>query len=421
MLHTDLALTQDESYVSIVQQMAADFDFYEDMFQHSWNKLVYRDFGNKPCAEEEIKVPESITNFDEEFWGQVQADIAATYEEDTMDAPILVRLAWQCSGTFRQTDYRGGCDGGRIRFSPEKDWPSNKGLDKAFDMLQPVKDKHPDLSWADVIILAGTTALMDMGAPMISFCPGRTDVANEEEAAEGSKYLNNSFFDPETGRWNDDRPLVTQMHDRASMMGLSLREWVVLNGGGHSMGGCSAANSGYTGSWTDNPDIFDNQWFLKVLQAQDVLGELSPPWREEVHDGKTYVTDGSTILLKTDLAFTNDPEMRVIVEDYASDNIKFQSDFVKAWVKLVNSDRYGNVCLKITETPQPDPVDHECAESKESASTRIGLAAFFQSTDNLITLALVVGGFVLGGLMGLCQLSAKLEAKGLNLQYLAAP
>merc|ERR1719461_1914826 len=94
--------------------------------------------------------------------------------------PLMVRLAWRCAGTFRVSDYNGGCNGARIRGEPQASWPVNMGLDKALQLLEPIKNEFGEgLSWADLIVLAGTTALEEAGAPAMPFCGGRTDAMED--------------------------------------------------------------------------------------------------------------------------------------------------------------------------------------------------------------------------------------------------
>ena len=140
----------------------------------------------------------------------------------------MTRLAWQCISTYRQTDYLGGCNGARIRFSPGKDWEVNKNLDLALDLLSPVKARHgPSLSWADLIVLAGNTALELSNTELsLPFCPGRTD-------------------DTEGRGWEDLQPRITgnfssdslpRLKDYISVMGLSQRQFAALLGAGHVIG-----------------------------------------------------------------------------------------------------------------------------------------------------------------------------------------
>lgn len=356
MLHTDLALIYDESYRKIVANYSQDPEYYEEMFQHSWEKLVNRDLGNKPCKDDPVPVPEEIKHYDANLWASVKSDVQQIWDEDTEDAPQFVRLAWQCAGTYRFTDHRGGCDGGRIRFNPEKNWPANAGLQATLNLLKPIYQKYLNsrkfkghtVSWADLIIIAGTTALEDLGALEMPFCPGRVDVANESMAALGSKYLNTTFLDPEDGRAGDDRPLNIQMRDSLAMRDFTLREMTVLNGGGHSIGKCHADISGYDGQWTEDPTQFDNSFFTTLLLNN---------WMDQPTTmGKNQMTneDGSLIMLHTDMVFSEDGDFKTIAEEYSIDNDKFLTDFRSAWIKLVNSDRYGDVCLNIPDQEEED-------------------------------------------------------------------
>merc|ERR1711953_1013332 len=168
-------------------------------------------------------------------------------------------------------------------------------------------------------------------------------------------------------------------------MNFTLREMVVLNGGGHSIGGCHADISGYSGNWTSEPVSFDNSWFKQVLKVQDSLGVLDEDWeKKSLTNGRSQFVnkiDPSLIMLHSDIAHTNDPVLRKIVTDYAGNNTRFLHDFRDAWLKLVNSDRYGNVCASRSLNPQAKNNDDDSRDK-----------------DYLSNLALVIIS-ILGGLL----------------------
>jgi len=245
-------------------------------------------------------------------YAQVKREVKAMLRNDQRSTdfnhygPLFVRFAWHCAGTFRATDYRGGCNGARIMHSPEKDWPDNDGLvvgddepqnELATVLLQPIKDQFGSgLSWADLIIIAGTTALEDMGANEVQICPGRSDVT-AQEAAVGSQYLDPTIYlNPEFANASDIKRSM-------KIMGFTPREMTVLNGGGHAIGKAHTSKSGFEGPWTRAPTTFSNSFFT------DLFGNT---WIEVKSPGnRTQFTDAATrtlMMLHTDLAFRNDPE-----------------------------------------------------------------------------------------------------------------
>lgn len=339
MLHGDVVLLDDTDFRHWVDEYANDEDLLFWDFKAAWEKLMNRDMGLRPCAGNIPAIPETEVDYE-----AVKQDILALLPDPEADSgtwgPLMVRLGWHCAGTYRQTDHIGGCNGARIRHDPEASWDSNKDVDLALARLEPVFDKHDGLSWADLIIIASTTALESMGALPMPFCPGRIDV-DATVAAEQSKNLDPEIYlDPQTAT-------ADALRESMKIMGFTDREMVVLNGGGHSIGQCHHFRSGFHGPWTHNPAKLDNEFFNLLLNED---------WEvQTVHQStKKQFQSGTLMMLFSDMVFRDDDQFRAIVEEYAQDNDLFLEDFRNAWIKLVNADRFGGVCVMADDSDEMD-------------------------------------------------------------------
>merc|ERR1719361_185377 len=311
MLHGDYVLLDDEEYTFWLNRYAEDEDLFYTHFKAAWEKLMNRDMGLRPCAGSIPAIPESEVDYD-----AVKQDVLALLPDADADfqtwGPLMVRLGWHCSGTYRQTDHIGGCNGARIRHDPEASGGSNKDVDLALQRLEPIFDKYEGLSWADLIIVASTTALESMGALPMPFCPGRTDVT-AEIAAEQSRNLNPEIYlDPQTAT-------APGIRESMKIMGFTDREMVVLNGGGHLIGQCHHFRSGFQGPWTHNPSEVSNEFFRLLLERNWVESTVLQTGKKQFQDTET----GILMMLFSDMVFRDDDKFRAIVEEYAQDNDLF--------------------------------------------------------------------------------------------------
>ncbi|CAN0088565.1 unnamed protein product, partial [Ascophyllum nodosum] len=303
--------------------------------------------------------------------------------DDANYAPLMIRLAWHCAGTYRLSDGRGGCDGGRIRFMPERAWADNTNLDKALNLLLPIKLKYGDaISWGDLIILTGNMAIESMGGPILGFCAGRQDDASGFESLELGPTVEQEAIAPCEVNGTCESPLgtstvgliyvnpagplgvpdpsgsVDQIREVFGRMDLNDSETVALIGGGHtfgkSHGACSTGpgadpidapedpwagtcgnhssntfgrgensfTSGFKGLWTLDPSAWDSAWY-PVLK--DNVTETS----DEVADIR---------MLTTDIALLMDPNYLALVDLYASDLDALDVSFSNAWYKITTRD-----------------------------------------------------------------------------------
>jgi len=391
MLVADIALKEDADYLAALNTYRDDSDLLKKDFGSAWEKLVNRDLGDKPCAGEWPAAPVFTVNYE-----AVKDDVAAILENDTRSTdfnhygPLLVRFAWHCAGTFRSTDYRGGCDGARILHDPEKSWGENVGLvifsdiDNrpsddvlAVDVLQPIKDSYgDDLSWADLIIIAGTTALEQMGGHSVGMCLGRTD----DNDGSGSEYLDeNIYLDAEYAT-------AEEIKESMAIMGFSNREMTVLNGGGHAIGKAHWHKSGFEGKWTLNPTTLSNSFFTTLLNNNWVETNVS-------ETGKRQFTDeagNGLMMLSTDVAFKTDSEFSSFVQEYAVDNELFLTDFAAAWEKLINADRFGNACNGYYLTTISTTNSTTISTTISAGNNETSLAASLRGTCLFIVLCFLV-------------------------------
>lgn len=245
--------------------------------------------------------------------------------------PMVVRLAWHASGTQNAKAGTGGSNGATMRFEPEASDPANAGLSIVRDMLYPIKQDHPNLSYADLWAKAGALSIEYMGGPPIKVKMGRSDAADGKAC-------------PPNGLLPDAAQGAAHIRDVFYRMGFSDKDIVALNGA-HTLGRCHRVRSGYDGPWTRNPLKFDNAFFRNLLNLE---------WRKKDWDGPEQYEDtqtGELMMLPTDMAMKWDPEFRKYSEIYAKDQDAFFKDFQVAFGKLIN---FG-----VPDSEEKDPTEQE--------------------------------------------------------------
>ncbi|WP_026341783.1 catalase/peroxidase HPI [Actinomadura atramentaria] len=360
MLTTDLSLRFDPVYEPISRRFLEHPDEFADAFARAWFKLTHRDMG--PVARylgpevpaETLLWQDPLPPVTHPLVGPAEiADLKRRVLESGLTVSQLVTTAWASASTFRGGDKRGGANGARVRLEPQKDWEVNEP-DRLATVLRTLEDVRRGfndaqtgdvrISLADLIVLAGAAAVekaaADAGHPVeVPFTPGRTDAAQDETDVESFAALEPSSDGFRNYRGKGQRlPAEFLLVDRANLLTLSAPEMTVLVGGLRVLG----ANHGGSalGVLTDAPGTLTNDFFVNLL-------DLDTTWRPTSADAETFEgVDGSGAVRWTgsraDLVFGSNSELRAVAEVYAADDAreKFVADFVAAWDKVMNLDRF---------------------------------------------------------------------------------
>ena len=360
MLTTDLALRYDPIYEPIARRFYEHPDEFADAFARAWFKLTHRDMGpvsrylGPEVPDEALIWQDPVPPVDHEL---VDADDIAALKEQILASGLsidrLVKTAWASASTFRDSDMRGGANGARIRLEPQKSWEVNdpaelagtletlEGIQRAFNGSQTGNKK---VSMADLIVLAGCAAVekaaKDAGYDVeVPFAPGRTDATQEMTDVDAFAVLEpiaDGFRNYQ--RRGDKRRPEQLLIDRASLLSLTPPEMTVLIGGLRALGANAGGSS--HGVLTDRPGVLTNDFFVNLL---DMGTEWTTSTVEHVYDGVDRSTgDVKWTATAVDLAFGWNSQLRAVSEYYASEDAgeTFVRDFVKAWDKVMNLDRF---------------------------------------------------------------------------------
>jgi len=251
---------------------------------------------------------------------QLRKDVKALMEKDANLGPTLVRLAWHSSGTYDKMTQTGGSSGGTIRFKEELAHGGNAGLDKMVAALEPIKERNPKISYADMYAYAGKVAIEEMGGPTMEFKYGRVDEMDPSKVTPDGRL-------PDADKGDRAGPKTTQgLRDVFYRMGFDDQEIVALSGA-HALGRCHADASGYVGPWSSTPLLFNNSYYglLKGLK-----------WTENTKTKKFQYEDpsGQLMMLPSDIVLLEDENFKKYVDVYAKDQKKFFADFKAAFEKL---------------------------------------------------------------------------------------
>jgi catalase-peroxidase len=335
----DIAMVTDPEYRKISEKFHKDPEAFADAFARAWFKLLHRDMGPKvrymgpEVPDEELIWQDPVPAGDD---GYDVAAVKAAIKESGLSIQEMVETAWASASTYRGSDMRGGANGARIRLAPQKNWAANKPeqLEKVLATLETIASEN-NASLADVIVLAGGVGIEMASGASVPFAPGRGDASEAqtdadsfavlEPAADGFRNFQRTSFavSPEE-----------MLLDKAQLLGLTAAEMTVLVGGLRALG-ISADGHGV---WSDGQTL-SNQWFVSLLDMDTAWSQKD----ENLFEGTSRRT-GDTLgtATRVDLVFGSNSELRAIAEVYAQNDNgdKFIADFIAAWTKVMNADRF---------------------------------------------------------------------------------
>jgi len=340
MTTADMAMREDPEYRKVSKRFHENPDQFADAFARAWFKLLHRDMGPKSRYLGPEVPKEDLIWQDPIPQGNKSFDIDAAKEKianSGLSISELVETAWASASTFRGTDMRGGANGARIRLAPQKDWVANKP-----DQLSKVLSKYQEIanetnaSIADIIVLGGNVGIEKATGKKVSFTPGRGDATETQTDVDSFSVLEplsdgfRNFLKEDYGVSPEEMLL-----DKSHLLGLTAPEMTVLVGGLRSLG----ITTDNKGVFSNNLEKLDNEFFTTLL-------DMSIKWEPTDHntfkgsdkDGKIYLAS------RYDLAFGSNSQLRALSEVYASSDgsEKMVNDFIIAWNKVMNNDRFDN-------------------------------------------------------------------------------
>ncbi len=363
MLTTDLALIEDPEYRKISEKFYNDPEYFADAFARAWFKLVHRDMGPKSrylgpeVPEEDLLWQDPIPEVDHELIDDQDIEnLKGKILNTGLSVSELVSTAWASASTYRDSDKRGGANGARVRLAPQKNWDVNnpRQLEKVLGKLEDIQKEFNDaqsgnkkVSLADLIVLGGCAAIekaaKDAGHEIdVPFTPGRTDATAEQTDVESFEWMKpdadgfRNYFKPHAKR---NATAEEMLVDKAQLMKLTAPEMTVL------VGGMRVLDTNWDGTrhgvFTDKPGALTNDFFRNLL-------DLSNEWKATSEEGDLFEgrhRDSGEVkwtATRADLIFGSNSELRAVAEVYGSSDSeeKFLKDFVKAWSKVMNLDRF---------------------------------------------------------------------------------
>jgi catalase-peroxidase len=396
MLTTDLSLRSDPSYERISRRFMEHPEEFADAFARAWFKLTHRDMGPRArylgpeVPPEDLIWQDPIPAVNHELIdAQDIVALKARILTSGLSISELVSTAWASASTFRGSDKRGGANGARIRLAPQKNWEVNqpaqlrkvlKRLEEIRTAFNRVQSNGKKVSLADLIVLGGCAgveqAAKNAGHNVtVPFTPGRSDALQEQTDAESFAVLKpiaDGFRNYLKGRYAI--PSETLLIDKAQLLTLTAPEMTVLVGGMRVL----KTNVGGTehGVFTKRPESLTNEFFVNLLDMRTEWKALSPNGSAELFEGSDRKTgERKWTASRVDLVFGSNSQLRALAEVYASSDgeKKFVDDFVMAWNKVMNLDRFDLAARdkRNTRRRQTEKRTGDIQQSRDSKKVRI--------------------------------------------------
>ena len=360
MTTADMALKRDPDYRKISERFRDDQSALDDAFARAWFKLTHRDMGPKVrYLGPEVPAEDLIWQDPVPAGKQASDSDVSAFKSKVLDCGLttaeLVKAAWASAFPYRNSDHRGGANGARVALAPQKDWKVNDPQELA-KVLGKLNELRGSLSLADAIVIAGSAAVekaakdagFDIAVPVTT---GRGDATQEQTDAESFEPLE-PFADGFRNYLKTKASVKTEdlLIDKAHLLGLSIPEMTVLVGGMRALGAVSThtEHGNSVGVLTETPGKLNNAFFVNLLDMETEWEVVDESGDEEFIGRDRKTGKDKWHATRTDLVFGSNSQLRAVAEVYAEDGneTKFVQDFVKAWTKVMDADRFDLTCAK---------------------------------------------------------------------------